>query len=84
MPKFNTKMAGLKQSPKGFIEPGPSLKSLEATPAEQALLQGLIDWQEQSAKSHYILGGSVVCAFCHVGNNPNNQACWNCHRMITR
>ena len=66
---------------KGFIS-APTLDQLQPTPEEQQLLRELLEWQEQSAKSHYILGGSVECQSCHASNNPNNITCWQCGRAM--
>lgn len=63
---------------KGFIEPGPRTEQLKPTSAELVWLRKLLEWQEQSAKCHHVLGPSVGCPKCHVDNNPNNACCWHC------
>lgn len=70
---------------KGFIEPGPDVRTLfELTKEEKAHLEQLLIWQEQSARSHYILGGSIDCQHCHVSNNPNNNHCHQCGGMLRK
>lgn len=67
---------------KGFIGTGPSIENLMPTPEESFALQSLLEWQEQSAKSNYIFGPSIACPKCHVENNPNNAACYQCAEQL--
>lgn len=48
-------MENNKESEQGFIS-APSGDALKLTPKEQAYFEGLLKWQEDSAKSTLILG----------------------------